>query len=321
MPRSPFALFRFPLEFGFLLNPFSFGGDLPLQCAEGVGIDKATPSERDTIRGLLKALGESIRFGRLFDFEPVPREIRDSSTWDRKLWPRETYWVIRGGDSKLLEGLCAASQLCDCELELGAAFPPASNVSPRMINQSSFFYYPHAHWNGDTQPLEASDIALIDPLRLRLEEFEAAREDDEIRGSIIRLFEKFISLSAGKRFGEMALLGHFAILEGLITHQSKPERGDSINHQLKTKMPLLMRRFQRPLNLADHIDVTDPAKAWGLLYGLRSRIAHGGKEFSSEIDSKLRNSESVFRLVRESLKRIFLVAIHEPEFLFDLRAC
>lgn len=311
----------FPQDFGFLLNSFSFGGNVPLEITSGVFLDKATPPERGTIQALLKDLGGLADFGMLFKVEPVPLEVQNSSAWDRMWWPRKTFWVIRGGNSQLVDKLCAASRLCDCELELGAAFPPAGNFSPRVINQSSFFHYPSVQCHGDTQHLDVSDVASIDPLRLRLAQFEAVKENDVARGSIIRLFEKFISISAGKRYGDLPLVGHFALIEGLVTHDQHRNAGDSITHQLITKMPLLMRRFRRPLTLSDYIDIDDSGEAWRRLYKLRSRIAHGGEGFSMESDCQLRSASSAFRLVRETLKRVFELALHEPEFLSDLKKC
>src|SRR5216684_3016149 len=101
MPRSP--AFSFPQDFGFVLNPFSFTGELPLELTAGVFLDKAVPSERDTIRELIKEMGGLANWGMLFDFEAIPRELQSSPEWDRRWWPKETYWVIRGGSSHLVE--------------------------------------------------------------------------------------------------------------------------------------------------------------------------------------------------------------------------
>lgn len=309
----------FPQDFGFLLNPFHFGGKLPVHLAKGVFLDIATPSEKEKIRGLIKEMSGLTTWGMLFQFEPIPSDVRDSPSWDRLIWPRETYWVIRGGDLRFATSLCAASQLCDCELELAATFPPDGTFGPRMIDQSSFFYYSQLRAEGDTQALDTEDAASVDSSRLQIEGFQAVEEEDETRGSIARLFERFLHVSAGKRFGELPLLAHFALIEGLVTRR-RGNRG-SITHQLMTKMPLLMRKFRRPLRLEDFIDISDPYKAWELLYELRSRIAHGSLGFSADDHSGLRDLSSALKFVRESLKRVFILALEEPEFISDLREC
>lgn len=314
--------FDYSAGFAFVLNPFFHPHPLPVEMAPEVVLDKAVLEERQAIRALLSDLGGMTKWGKLFSFEPIPREIRESAEWDRKLWPRETYWVLRStGNSFPVQRLCEASQLCECELELGSVFPPPNTNMPHVTFPDSFFYYTQFHWHGDAQELDMEDLRSVDPLRLRIEKFRNAEENDAPRRSVVRLFDEFISLSAGRRWGEWPLLRYFALIEGLITHDPKPGVRDSITHQLSTKMPLLMKRFSRPLTLSDFANETDAGKLWRVLYKLRSRIAHGEEGFSADQQRELRDLPSTIKLVRESLKRIFLLALDDPELLFDLKAC
>ena len=314
--------FDYTAGFAFLLNPFFHSSTVPVEVAPGVVLDKAAPEERKAITALISDLGGMTKWGMLFSFEPIPREIRESPEWDGKLWPRETYWVLRStGDSFPVQRLCEASQLCECELELGSVFPPPSTHAPHVTFPDSFFYYTQFHWHGDAQQLDMEDLRSVNPLHLRIEEFRKAEENDVPRRSVVRLFDEFISLSAGRRWGEWPLLRYFALIEGLITHDPKPGVRDSITHQLSTKMPLLMKRFARPLTLSDFANETDAGKLWRLLYKLRSRIAHGEEGFSADKQPELRDLPATIKLVRESVKRLFVLALDEHEFLFDLKAC
>jgi hypothetical protein len=314
--------FQYSAGFAFVLNPFFYSGTLPVEVTPGLVLDKAAAEELEAITALISGLGGMTKWGLLFRHEPIPREIRESPEWDRRLWPRETYWVLRTtAGAQPIQRLCEASQLCDCELELGSVFPPPGTFIPQVTFPESFFYYTLLQSHGDAQRLDTEDLLAVNSLHLRLEEFRVAEEKDTARRSIVRLFDKFIALCAGKRYGELPLLGYFALIEGLITHDPQPGVRDSITHQLSTKMPLLMKRFTRPLALSDFADESDPGKLWRLLYKLRSRIAHGEEGFSAAKDEKLRDMPSTTRLVRESLKRLFVLALQEPEFLFDLKAC
>src|SRR6202035_2611709 len=137
----------------------------------------------------------------------IPREIRDSPDWNRILPPRETYWVIRfGGASQLVENLCHASQLRDCEFELGAVFPPDDTFLPQIIFPGSFFYYTEVQWRGDAQRLDEADVRAVYQLHVRLAEFRTAPQEDAARNSMLRLFDKFAALSTGKRHGDLPLL-------------------------------------------------------------------------------------------------------------------
>lgn len=314
--------FQFPGGFAFILNPYLYHGALPVEVRPGLALDKAAQDEREAIAGLLNELGGLVKWGNLFRHEPIAREVRDSPAWNRKLWPRETYWVLRmTADAQPVQRICEASQLCDCELELGSLFPPPGTFIPRVTFPSSFYYYAEVQWRGDAQQLDIDDLRSVNSLHLRLSEFRTADQSDTARRSVVRLFDKFITVSAGKRYGDVPLLGYFALIEGLITHNPRSRSRDSITHQLSTKMPLLMKRFSRPLALGDFVEEDDPGKLWAMLYKLRSRIVHGEEGFSAIKDRQLRDMNSVFRLVRESLKRLFVLSLHEPEFLFDLKAC
>jgi hypothetical protein len=314
--------FEYSAGFAFILNPYLYCSALPVEVAPGLVLDKCSSKEREAIAVLLTNLSALTEWGNLFRHEPIAPEVRGSPEWDRKLWPRETYWVLRATTGpQPVQRICEASQLCDCEFELGSVFPPLGTFAPHVTFPDSFFHYTQVRWSGEAQQLSTADVRSVNPLHLRLAAFRNAEKTDVARHSVVRLFDKFIALSAGKRSGELPLLGYFALIEGLLTHDPHPGVRDSITHQLSTKMPLLMKRFTRPLILSDFVDEDDPAKLWKILYKLRSRIAHGEEGFSAVNDLPLRNPISIIKLVRESLKRVFVLALHEPEFLFDLKAC
>jgi hypothetical protein len=121
---------------------------------------------------------------------------------------------------------------------------------------------------------------------------------------------------------DLLVLGLFAIIEMLITHNPKLEdRGDSITHQLKSKIPLLERRFDRRLQYADYFGGASIEKVWSALYKYRSSIAHGGeldfKNGLSILKSKDNADQFLFEVVRGMLRHI----LREPDLYKDIRAC
>lgn len=177
------------------------------------------------------------------------------------------------------------------------------------------------HWSHIGQQLDRKDIQSANNFLSTLHQFQSESKQDAAKQSAVRVFENFVSLSAGPRHGELPLLGHFALIEALITHDPH-QSGDSLNHQLSTKMPLLMRRFEPPLIMADYFDIADEKKTWKLLYRLRSKVAHGEfGAFARGTQSPLRNIDTVFKFVRSSLKRLLILSLKEPQFVFDLKAC
>ncbi len=68
----------------------------------------------------------------------------------------------------------------------------------------------------------------------------------------------------------------FSIVESLVTHQPKSsDSGESLTHQIATKLPLLQKRFQRSLDHTQYFPDLREHDLWKRLYNYRSALAHG----------------------------------------------
>lgn len=117
------------------------------------------------------------------------------------------------------------------------------------------------------------------------------------------------------------VLGLFSILEMLISHNPKLEdKGDSITHQMKTKMPLLMRRFDKPMVLTTYFGETKSDKIWSQMYGYRSAIAHGGTpDFNSlKEQGYLRSAANANAFLLAVVKATIRNYLREPMLYDDL---
>jgi hypothetical protein len=323
--RSPFPWpHGVPNAFAFVLNPFHYTGDLPIELISGARLARADPPEIkiiEELRDKLGRAGESIAFRH----EPIPRELRNSPTWNRILLPRSTFWIIKFDiDPEILLKFRRASQLTDNELEIGAIFPPEEQpFLPRVIfpwRMESFF---DGSWRNDSQPLNVEDLRATRGLADKIHAFRDEAAGDPGKGLIVRVFDDFIELSQQTQSGHLAFLGHFALIEALLTNSGS---GSRISHQIRTKMPLVMRRFRRLLNVTDHFALTNEQETWRLLYRLRNYYAHG-EEADFDTPSRengvqeLKNLHEVFRFIRESLKRLLILALEETQLILDLKAC
>jgi hypothetical protein len=116
------------------------------------------------------------------------------------------------------------------------------------------------------------------------------------------------------------ILGLFAVIESIITHQPKAEAGDSLSHQIRTKIPLLAKRFDDKIDYRNFFSISDENKIWKNLYDYRSRIAHGGKiHFPNQL--KIKNSIFIVDFLRTVCKLLLRKAISEPQLCMDLREC
>jgi len=122
---------------------------------------------------------------------------------------------------------------------------------------------------------------------------------------------------------EFNVIGLFAIIEMLITHNPKLEdRGDSITHQMQAKLPLLIRRFQASINHEDFLGKVDSKKVWSALYAFRSSIAHGGvADFSKGAMHVLGSADLATEFVRTVVKGLLRQLLVEPQLFQDLKNC
>ncbi|VWB57514.1 hypothetical protein BLA6860_02659 [Burkholderia lata] len=140
---------------------------------------------------------------------------------------------------------------------------------------------------------------------------------------VMRGIHMFDSLNFLMESSEFNIVGLFAIVEMLITHNPKLEdRGDSITHQMQAKLPLLMRRFARPIAYAEYFDDrTDPRKIWAALYSYRSALAHGGvAEFGKSLQV-LKSATVATDFLRNVVAALLRQALIEPQLLHDLKNC
>jgi hypothetical protein len=116
----------------------------------------------------------------------------------------------------------------------------------------------------------------------------------------------------------------FSIIEALITHKpSGPETKDSITHQIKNKMNLLRKKYHREIPISDYFGDNPAPKVWGMLYDYRSVLAHGDEPDFEKINKHkiLKDQRTISLFLKENIKELILLALHDPEFIADLREC
>ena len=138
----------------------------------------------------------------------------------------------------------------------------------------------------------------------------------------IRRFRESFRLSVWSPFRVLSL---FACIEFLVTHDPDRRKGDdAISRQIKSKLPLLSKRFSRPLTPEDVFPACGE-RGWELLYRYRSLIAHGGKiDFKLPADGGLKElvgHKEVLFFLEEFTRRLLRQALNEPVLYLDLKRC
>lgn len=311
-------------SYAFVLNLYKYMEPLPLQIANNIAFDRATAAQAERIRELLGQYGNSIHTGQwLYSVEPLEEPLKGTHFFV-PIAPNQTkFWVLNFfGDPIAIWRFSTAAQLTDAELDIAATFHPKQGNGIQQLEPTRIFHFWQQHFNPVLQPLNSVD--LLNALRYRDKMEDLASKGGsttEAVDTVVRVYSDFAQLSFGPRSGHLVLLGHFALIEALITHDPH-KLGDSLNHQLSNKMPLLMRRFDVPLNPSSYFAIDDPKILWKRLYEVRSIIAHGGRlNFKKDRLRELGDIDSVHRFIRTALKRLIVHAMYEPQFVFDLKAC
>jgi hypothetical protein len=151
-------------------------------------------------------------------------------------------------------------------------------------------------------------------------EFLVVREEYPEIARALRLLDALKGLPHGSEF---EVLGLFAIVEMLITHNPKLEdSGDSLTHQMRGKLPLLSKRFRRPLDYTCFGENVQDDKIWARLYGFRSVVAHGGEpDFTRGDMALLKSRGDAVSFVRGAVRALVRHSFKEPQLYRDLKDC
>lgn len=144
-----------------------------------------------------------------------------------------------------------------------------------------------------------------------LEQFDATTYP-----GVARAVDLFEHIGRHPLTDDFRVLGLFITLEMLLTHNpNDKEVGDSLSHQICTKVALLERRLDAPLNYTTFGNTKSTA-VWKKLYAFRSAIAHGGTpDFKGTLNT-LQNPQVATEFLAEATALILRHALVEPA-LFD----
>lgn len=136
-----------------------------------------------------------------------------------------------------------------------------------------------------------------------------------------RVVELLIELKDLPIFSPLQILGYFAVLESVLTHQPKPDdRYESITRQITQKLALLNKRWHPALDYSALGSGASHEKIWPKMYAYRSAIAHGTKpDFKSQSQlALLKNENSANVLIKDTVKKVICQAYAEPQLMRDL---
>ena len=312
------------LSFVFILNDIEVEGEMPVEVAPKHWFRKAQNDEVELIKKRL-VLFTTLHFSPP-SYELIVKEIKENPNstkyshepLERQKWK---YWVIsfEGTNAELSDIASAASLLLN-DLELGFAFlnivPDSPNLAFSWHTSSLMSFFEDKMFPKPHKKMMSDEIKEIS------DNYRFIKQIKPEHIHIARAFKKFQELKSLLRNSELVVITLFSIIESLIAHNPKStEVGDSLGHQIKTKIPLLSKRFQRSLPYHQYFGDTPEVTVWTKLYEYRSKLVHGE---DSRIDGTLRllkDQQTAVRFLNETVKLLLLLSLREPVLLTDLKQC
>lgn len=313
--------------FAFVLSHLKITGDLPVQLMPNHIFRAAKDLEIEEIRTHIRQ-SVQIDFEHWAPYEIVAKEIRNPNgcTYDIEVLPRDQwkYWVVAfEGNNFPVHNIELVALLLPVNFEFGFHIYYSEPLQQGTVQGRQYMplhmvdrFRSFEHLYGDAESATSTLIASIGEL-YRLH--EAIPEQYAFVRAALKSFSQLRRVPSSS---DLVIVGLFSIIESLITHQPRlNETLDSINHQITNKIMLLRKRYSREIDPPQYFLKAAEENIWKKLYGYRSNVAHG-TPISFDVEYKvLKDRECVVRFLRDNIKELLLMALKEPEFLFDLRKC
>lgn len=338
-------------SFAFILNPLDLvDGNGPIEIMPNYFFQKADSRQIKVVKETFTKLPASPFWLNSYEYdygkfpETNSDNLKDALPLAQQDWK---YWIIVSKDSKSDNNRRSeyykiehALSMLNNDLELGPVFfnPSGDQYqwNPRYI-YNYFLDYPYGR-RPATQ-ITFKDIEEIGPIynlfdhffgrlytdKFSIEDGRMVKLKDDYQDNFQHIDEaihRFLELRRLPRYSGLTIIGLFSIIESLITHNPNHNLHDSLTHQISTKIPLLRKRFQRPLDYEYYFDkVKEEKTIWSKLYSFRSKVVHrGSDEIENDKELKaLKNLINVTDFLKETVKLLILLALKEPELITDLK--
>ncbi len=311
----------------FFLSLVDIKAPLPFEIIPNHFIERAKPSQINVIKNFLKEYGIILPVIYAYEksqVQAIPRENGDIEYQSELLPPEKwKYWVISyKGRSKEIQHLQNATLLLKEQIEFGPEFRLNNELSLRMSNfPATLSYLTSNEVIHSIQPTAQISTDDLKNIQLYYSLIKGLKQEYSYIINAINLLNE---LRALPRESDFISIGLFSIIESLLSHNPKLDYfHDSIKHQIKTKIPLLKKRFVRMLDYGEYFkNGVKEEKILSNLYDYRSAIVHAGNSaIPNDLSSILIGKDEVRKFLVELTKLLIITALMEPELVTDLKSC
>lgn len=322
---EPVAFHNIPGGWSLILNSIEVIHALPYEISPGIRLARASNEQVQKIKRRLESLLGDGHFGWANFYECVfDKSPENPNTMiPRALAPDQwRYYIIETDDNGKMN--------IDLQHASNASLMPLDICSVQFMNHGGFGWRTgslHYHFFSKTYepPIgigtdELADLTNSYNQYIKITGGTGGKTEFP---EILRAQELLDSLSLIPAYSDFHILGLFAIIEMLITHNPKLEdRGDSITHQMQSKIPLLSKRFAHKPKPGEFFGNASEKKIWSALYKCRSAIAHGGvADFGSGELRLLKDARTAKAFLLDVVRKMIRHSFVEPVLFRDLREC
>lgn len=315
-------------SFVFVLSNVDVDGELPIEVAPNHFFQRANVQQIKKIKRLINLCKPSLQpypLPILYELDII-KETGDkpgSFRYQHKLLPEDKwrYWVITfEGTNSEIKYIESAASLLRNDLELGFA----------VLGKSSLVAGEAYIWHGQSlfsffdsgEEKRPAELVTENELREIRENYDLVKKISPEHEHISRALSKFNDLKSLPRKSELIIIGLFSVIESLVTHSPKlTESADSLTHQIKTKIPLLTKRFERELDYDKNFQSANEDTIWSKLYKYRSNLVHGEHSHIDNTLQVLKDRRNVMEFLKETTKILLLLSLREPTLVTDLKKC
>jgi len=309
-------------NFCFIIDVLDIDFKLPIEIIPNHWFRKATSKQIKIIKKQLERLNVPN-----YPYESnIIQEKKTNAGTSRSYEPIKSqkdfkYYVISfEGTNEHIHGLEHAANLIEHDINIGIQFlyikSGVNSISYNPYILSNLFR------DGIASRIEAISLTLQELSEISNNYKLIDNLDTNRYPNIAKAVNDFHQTKMIPEITKLKALSYFAIIESLLTHKPKPtDTIDSINRQIKTKMFLLNKRFQRKINYPSYFGQTPHEKVWNTLYDYRSSIAHGANIDFNSTFKILTSHANIQNFLRDNLKLLILYSLDDPDFLTDLKNC
>lgn len=296
---------------------------LPLELLPGLTLRKASDDEYHSITSELRRYGRQGTFldaAHYFESEYIWQE--DGKGASNVDLPKDKwrYFVVEfEDDGTALLTASRAFILADSDLVVPMVIhrPSIATIMNRISligDLSAIFGHPYLEPRAP-RSFKQSDVDVIQQIHSELQSIPSEFE------GIHRAIDMLLELRTLKENSPFRILGYFAILELLLTHNpGGKELGDSLTHQISTKIPLISKRLSAALPYFEHFGENKESNIWKKYYNYRSALAHGSQISFKDHLALLRSPANALNFLSIATRAIARHALREPELFMDLKA-